>query len=107
MFTRIVECKAKPGMCEEAAKIVRLELLPALRKQAGFIDFIVLRDHDYSLRIVCISFWETKNSAERYNREREDAIVRSLRLVLETEPSVEILRVDVSTPHQIAGSRAA
>jgi quinol monooxygenase YgiN len=105
MFTRIVECKAKPGMCEEAAKIVRLELLPALQKQAGFIDFIVLRDHDYSSRIVCISFWETKNSAERYDR--EDAIVHSLRLVLETEPGVKILRVDVSTPHQIAGSRAA
>ena len=56
MFTRIVECQAKVGMGDEAAKKVRLEVLPILQKQPGFIDLIALRDSNDQQRVICLSF---------------------------------------------------
>jgi hypothetical protein len=38
MFTRIVECQAKVGMGDEAAKKVCLEVLPILQKQLHRLD---------------------------------------------------------------------
>jgi heme-degrading monooxygenase HmoA len=58
MFTRIVECQAKVGMGDEAAKKVCLEVLPILQKQPGFIDLIALRDSNGQQRVICLSFLE-------------------------------------------------
>ncbi|MFY9644485.1 MAG: antibiotic biosynthesis monooxygenase [Terriglobales bacterium] len=107
MFTRIVECFAKVGMSEEASKKIRLEVLPILQKQPGFVDLVALRDGNDKQRIVCLSFWNTQENAEHYHREHYDQIVQTLRPVLDTNPSLETLRVEISTAHQIAASRAA
>ena len=107
MFTRIVECQAKVGMGDEAAKKVCLEVLPILQKQPGFIDLIALRDSNGQQRVICLSFWNTKESAEHYHREHYDSLVQTLKSVLERKPTLETLQVEVSTAHQIAASRAA
>ena len=107
MFTRIVECQAKTGMGEEAFKRVRLEVLPILQKQPGFVDLIALRDNNDQQRVVCLSFWNSRESADRYHREHYDAIVQTLGSVLDAKPTLETLQVDISTAHQIAAGRAA
>jgi heme-degrading monooxygenase HmoA len=107
MFTRIVECRAKTGRGEEAVKKVRLEVLPILQKQPGFVDLIVLRDGNDQKRVMCLSFWNTKESAEHYHREHYDSIVHALRSELDATPTLETLQVEASTAHQIASSRAA
>lgn len=107
MFTRIVECQARTGMGEEAFKKVRLEVLPILQKQPGFIDLIALRDSNDQQRIVCLSFWDTKESAEHYHRQHYDAITQTLKSVLDSKPILETLQVEVSTAHQIAATNAA
>ena len=107
MFTRVVECQAKTGMSEEAVKKVRLEVLPILLKQPGFVDLIALRASDDQQRVVCLSFWDTKESAERYHRGHYESVVQTLKSVLETKPMQETLRVEISTAHHIAANRAA
>lgn len=107
MLTRIVECRAKAGMGEEAFKKLRLEALPILQKQPGFIDLIALRSGNDEERVVCLSFWNTEESAEHYYRQEYDSIVQTLRPVLTTNPALETWRVEISTAHQIAASRAA
>jgi heme-degrading monooxygenase HmoA len=107
MFTRIVECQAKQGKSEVLAKKVRNEVLPSLQKQPGFVDLVALRDNRDDERIVCLSFWDSKEKAEAYQREHYDIIVQMLRSELETDPTIESLRVEISTAHRIASSRAA
>jgi heme-degrading monooxygenase HmoA len=107
MFTRIVECQAKKGKTEVLAKKVRTEVLPALQTQPGFIDLVALTDSKNGERVVCLSFWNSKESAERYQREHYDAIVQTLGSELDGKPTLEILEVAISTAHRIASSHAA
>ena len=107
MFTRIVECQAKRGKAEVLAKKVCSDVLPALQKQPGFIDLLALRDNMDDERIVCLSFWNSQESAEDYQREHYDTIVEMLRSELQTNPTLETLQVEISTAHRIASSRAA
>ena len=107
MFTRIVECQAKKGITDVLVKKVRNEVLPTLQKQPGFIDLVALRDNKDDERIVCLSFWNSKESAEHYQIEHYDTIVQMLRSELESNPTLETLQVEISTAHRIASSRAA
>lgn len=107
MFTRIVECQAKKGKTDVLAKKVRNELLPTLQKLPGFIDLVALRDNKDDERIVCLSFWNSKESAEHYQHAHYETIVRMLRSELESNPTLETLQVEISTAHRIASSRAA
>jgi heme-degrading monooxygenase HmoA len=107
MFTRIVECRTKKGKTDVVANKVRNEVLPTLQKQPGFIDLVALRDNKDDERIVCLSFWNSEESAERYQREHYDTIVQMLRSELKTDPTLETLQVEISTAHRIASSRAA
>jgi heme-degrading monooxygenase HmoA len=107
MFIRIVECQAKKGRTDVLAKKVRNEVLPTLQKQPGFIDLVALRDNKDDERIVCLSFWDSRERAELYQREHYDTIVEMLRLELETNPTLETLHVEISTAHRIAATRAA
>lgn len=86
---------------------MRNEVLPTLQKQPGFIDLVALRDNKNDERIVCLSFWNSKESAGHYQREHYDTIVQMLRSELETNPTLETLQVEISTAHRIASSRAA
>ena len=107
MFTRIVECHAKKGKTEEVTKKVRNEVLPILQKEPGFIDLVALRDNKDDERIVCLSFWNSKENAEIYHREHYHTIVQMLRSELQTTPGIETLQVEISTAHRIAVGKAA
>lgn len=107
MFTRILECQAKKGRTDVLAKKVRNEVLLTLHKQPGFIDLVALRDNKDDERIVCLSFWDSRESVELYEREHYDTMVQMLRPELQTNPTLETLRVEISTAHRIAARRAA
>lgn len=106
MFTRVLECRAKIGKAGEVARKVRDEVLPILQKQPGFIDLVALKDNHDDERIVCLSFWKSKENAELYQREHYDTIVQMLKSELETKPTLESLQVEISTAHRIAGKAA-
>jgi heme-degrading monooxygenase HmoA len=107
MFTRIVECRAKKGKAEVLAKKVGNEVLFTLQKQPGFIDLVALRDNRDDERVVCLSFWNSKESAEHYQHEHYDTIIQMLRAELQTDPTLETLQVEISTAHRVAVRRAA
>ncbi len=107
MFTRIVECQAKRGKTDVVANKVRNEVLPTLRKQPGFVDFMALRDNEDDQRVVCVSFWDSNERADAYLAEHYDIIVQVLEAELQAKPTIATLRVEVSTAHSIAAGRAA
>jgi heme-degrading monooxygenase HmoA len=106
MFTRIVECQAKPGKQEELANKLRNEVLAILQRQPGFVDLITLRDNVDPERVVSLSFWRTRDDAEHYHRNYYDRVSAILRPIVSSNPNVETFVVDDSTVHRIAGTAA-
>ena len=107
MFTRVVELTSKSGKSKELANAVSEKAMPILHKQAGFMDEIVLVSDAERDRVLALSFWRTKEDAERYHREQYKNVHESLRHLLETEPNIRTFDVHTSTSHKIAAGKVA
>ena len=107
MFARIVECEAKNGRTEELKDKVKNDVLSILQKQPGFVDFLVLSDKNFEQRVVCISFWNSRDDADTYHQQHYDTITDLLRPILQSAATLETFTVNASTAHRIAVARAA
>ena len=107
MFTRTVEVTLKSGKARELANIINDKVLPILKKQKGFVDETVLVSDTEDNRVQALSYWSSKEDAERYQREQYPAIHEMVRHLLEAEPVIRTFNVDSSTTHRIAAGKAA
>ena len=101
MYVRIVSMKLKQGAQDEFTRTFENEVLPRLRKQAGFRDEISLIAPERS-EATGISFWSKKENAEEYDRTTYPEVAGSLSKVIEGTPDVKVYRVSNSTFHKIA-----
>src|SRR5256886_10455806 len=88
MFTRVVELVSKQGKARELSSTINDKIVPILKKQAGFVDEIVLVSDADSNRVLALSFWKTREDAERYQREQYDSVRGTLQSALDAEPGV-------------------
>ena len=107
MFARVVECQSKVGRSEQVGSKLKNDVLPILQKQPGFVDFLTLSDKTNPERVVCLSFWTSREDAEEYHRQHYDTITELLKPILESPPRLETFAVNASTAHRIAVDRAA
>ena len=107
MFTRTVEVTSKSGKARELANIINDKALPILKKQKGFVDETVLVSDKEDNRVLSLSFWNSKEDAEKYQRDQYPAIHEMVRHLLEAEPVIRTFNVDSSTTHRIAAGKAA
>jgi len=107
MYTRVVEITTKAGKSHEIANTINEKILPILRQQPGFLDETVLTSDTESNRVIGISFWKTKQDAERYNRDQYPKVNEILADFVETTPMVRTFKVHTSTPYKIAADKAA
>jgi len=107
MYTRVVELTSKSGKARELSNTINEKVLPILKKQAGFVDETVLVSDTEDTRIFALSFWNSKEDAERYHREQYPAIHEMMRHLLEGEPVIRTFNVDSSTTHKITAGKAA
>ena len=70
MFTRVVDITVKRGKSQELANTIQERVLPILKKQTGFVDETVLISDAELDRVIGMSFWNTREDAERYQREQ-------------------------------------
>jgi len=105
MFTRHVTIKLKANSAAEFTRVIENENLPLLRKQKGFRDEITLVAPERS-DALAISFWDTKEDAEAYNRTGYQEVLKTLSKVVEGVPKVETFEVANSTFHKIAARGA-
>ena len=105
MYTRNVSMKLKADSVKEFTRMLESEVIPVLRKQKGFKDEITLVAPERN-EAVAISFWEKKDNAEAYNREKYPEILKILSRVVDGIPKVESFEVANSTSHQIAAKAA-
>ena len=69
MFTRVVELTSKTGKAKELSNTINEQAVPILKKQHGFVDEIILNSDAEPDRVLALSFWKTKEDAERYHRD--------------------------------------
>ena len=105
MYTRNVSMKLKANSAQEFTRTLENEVIPVLRKQKGFKDEITLVAPERN-DAVAISFWDKKEDAEAYNREKYPEVLKTLSKVVDGTPRVESFEVANSTSHQIAAKAA-
>jgi heme-degrading monooxygenase HmoA len=74
MFTRVVKMTCKSGQANQACKNINDKVLPILKKQQGFVDLIVLASTTDPDHVWAQSYWNTREDAERYNRDQYPTI---------------------------------
>lgn len=106
MFTRVVETTSKQGKARELCHTIDDKVLPILRKQNGFVDELVLVSDTEPNRIMSISFWKTKEDAQRYDREQFDNVKKTIQTTLDGVPEVRTFDVHTSTAHRVIAEKA-
>jgi heme-degrading monooxygenase HmoA len=102
-----VELVSKSGKSRELSSAINDKVVPLLKKQAGFVDENVLVSDADSNRVLALSFWKTREDAERYQREQYNSVRETLQPLLEAEPVVRTFDVHTSTGHRITAGKAA
>ena len=108
MFVRLVEATAKLGKRNEITTILTSDLLPLLKKQQGFVDAVGLSGDTSPDDGVTLTFWITKDDAEKFyaTQEFKSKILDRITPLLEGM-KVRTFNVETSTFHKIAASKAA
>lgn len=107
MFTRVVEVTSKTGKGRELTRIVSEKVLSILKAQPGFLDEITLVSAENPDRVLAISFWKSREDAERYHRENFSHVTEIITSLIEGAPQVRRFDVEQSTIHKIAAGKAA
>ena len=105
MFTRHVTLKLKANSAPEFTQLNENQIIPMLRKQNGFRDEITFVAPQRS-EAVAISIWDTKESAEAYNRTGYPEVLKIVSNVLDGTPRVETFELSNSTFHKVAAKTA-
>jgi quinol monooxygenase YgiN len=107
MFTRVLEITSKPGKAAELTRTIENKVVPFLKIQPGFMDEVTMFSDMNPNLILAISFWKSKDDAERYHQEQYQIVTEALSQVLESAPSIHTFFVANSTIHNIAATKAA
>ncbi len=106
MFARRVYMHLKPNAVAELTQKLEKDVLPLLRKQKGFQDEITFVGQGGG-EAFAISLWDTRESAEAYNRGTYPEVTKLLASMVEGAPQAETFDVINSTFHKIAAAVAA
>jgi heme-degrading monooxygenase HmoA len=101
MIARIVTIPLKAGTSSEFAKAIEKGVIPLLRTHKGFLDEIALVTSDGKTGFG-ISFWDSKESAEAYNRSGFSEVMKALDSVAGGPAQLQLCEVTNSTAHKIA-----
>lgn len=106
MFARNVSVRLKANSLTQFTETFEKDVLPILRKQAGFRDEITLASED-GMHVTAISIWETKEQAEAYNTGAYPDVLKTLEKVIDGAPKARLTKVANSTLHKLTAVAAA
>jgi len=107
MFTRVVEVPTKPGKAKELSRTINDKVLSILKNQPGFLDELVLISEENPDQILALSFWKSREDAEKYHRDHFPKITDLIQNSSAGPPKVRTFNVEQSTMHRIEAGKAA
>ena len=106
MFVRVLRMKLKPGGDKGIAQAAGQEIVPILKKFAGFSGEFTLVSSD-GKEALGVTLWERRENAETYNREGTSSVLKVLANYIEDKPGVQIYDVIHSTVDTLPVRKAA
>ena len=106
MFARNVSIHLKPNTLNDFKQTFEKEIVPMLRKQAGFRDELALSG-DNDTYVTAISFWDSKEQADLYSNSTYPAVLKTLDKYLDGAPKVRASSVISSTSHKVTAAQVA
>ena len=103
MFVRQITANLKPGKFDLLSKRLNDEVIPLLKKQKGFRDELSFFDEQKD-EAITMSFWETKQDAEMYNRDIYPKISKKMEDAIDGTPVVRQFEIANSTWYDIHAS---
>lgn len=103
MFARIVKFNLKPNRSADFNATLEKQVLPMLRKEAGFQDEIAFAGPS-GTEMIGISLWDRKESAETYNAKTYPEVLKAFADLLDGTPQVKTYEVTNSTFHKITSA---
>lgn len=100
MFARFVTTHVEPEKFSEATNVLENKIIPRLRKQPGFQDEVTFFDKNKK-EAVAISFWDTRQDAENYERELYPEVRDTMKAIYREAPQVQSFEVANSTWYNI------
>jgi heme-degrading monooxygenase HmoA len=100
-FARNVHFQVKSGREREFIALFENEVIPILRKQAGFREYYTLATPKY---VLGITIWEDRKSAEKFVSTTYPTLLAKLNPVIEGTPKVETY--DVTSSKHFTAVRA-
>ena len=94
-FARSVRFQIKSGMNEDFNRLFTTDVLPVLKKQKGFKQYLSLVNPK---RAMGISVWEDRASAETYQNTLYPQLLEKLTPFLEGPPRVDTYKVTTGAP---------
>jgi hypothetical protein len=101
MFARTVSVHLKAHMLSEYGHVFESQILPLLRKQAGFRDEFTFTNPS-GVDVTAISLWDTKRDAENYNTNTYPEVLKICSKLIDGRPSVQTCEVVNSTFHNLS-----
>jgi heme-degrading monooxygenase HmoA len=101
MYARRVSLHLKPNSRAEFTQKLETDIIPMLRKQKGFLDEITFVA-PAGKEAFGVSLWDSKESAEAYNRGSYADVTKILAKLVEGTTQVDTYEVTNSTFHKIA-----
>ena len=86
MFTQVVELTAKPSKTKKLRDAVIEMILPILKKQRGLQGEITLASDTDPNQMLVLSFWNSREDAERFHCEQFSQIAEMLRPLCKCDP---------------------
>jgi hypothetical protein len=95
MFARVLEFTPVLDKRNEFVKTIKNEVLPILKKQAGFLEMLPLFPETTNEKAITISLWMDKKDAERYERDTFTKVEQIVKPYLNTP--IVVRHFDVET----------
>jgi len=94
MFARMLEFVPKFEKKEEFIKTIRNEVLPILKKQNGFLEFLPFFPEIKNEKVITVTMWVEKKDAERYQRDVFPSVEAILKPYLNTPITWKLYTVE-------------
>lgn len=106
MYARQVSMDLNPNSLKDFNQKLESEIIPLLRKQAGFMDEITFVEPG-DKRVFAISLWNSKQDAETYSQKSYADVTRMLSKLIQGTPQVKTFDVTHSTFHKLGAKQKA
>ena len=100
MFVRQVTAHFKPDTFDLFNRRLENDVIPLLKKQKGFRDELSFFDKEND-EAVALSFWDTKQDAEKYQRDIYPQISKKMEETIEGTPEIRTFEVNNATWYDI------